>query len=347
MTAHQLTDPGELTDIPPARMEAAYLEYRRACYEIVYRDCLAHGVLDLLRTPATMAEFGDRMGVVPEKLAAAGCLLDALAKHGAVRRTPGPPLRYAAAEDLPAPQELDTGLIQLATGKQSVEDLEHGQSYAGILAALKVTGNPIAVDFTAGHQPKLDEMFVIPFYRYCRLQGVRELLASGTRLLDLACGPGHGLAELAERLPAADATLFGIELTDDYVRSALDRTAGDDRVQVVRGDLERPQDFLRDGFFDGAVMMGAYHFLRDPGPLWDTVARVLRPGGTFCVGYVRSVTGTADQEIVNLRFALRRPPSYPAEPAALLAHARRRGFAVTRQFGLGVWRWYSFTKGLP
>lgn len=342
MAAPQVLD---ITSVSPAKMEQAYLEYRRACYDIVYRDCVDRGVFDLLRTPRTLEEFADGLGVVPGKRTAAQRLLDALVKHGAVRRSEDRPPRYEAVTQLPAQRPFDEDLIFLATGKRSVAELRHSQSYAGILRALTVEGNPIAVDFTAGTQPMLEEMFHIPFYRYCRLRAVQDVAAAGSRILDLACGPGYGLVELAGYLPAGPGTrLVGIELTTDYVTQAVQRTADDDRIQVMQGNLEQPQDFLRDGYFDGAMMIGAYHFLRDPRPLWATVTRVLRPGGVFCVGYVQSRTGTDDQEIMDLRFALRRPQAYQSDPAELIALARGNGMTLTGSFGLGIWRWYSFTR---
>ncbi|GAA2711033.1 class I SAM-dependent methyltransferase [Micromonospora olivasterospora] len=342
MTVH--VDSDDLVRVPPERMEAAYLEYRRACYDVLRRQCAARGLLDLLRTPVTADEFGRRMGVVPTKLPIAELLLRALAKHGDVTRVEGDPPRYAAVAS-PTPRDFDDDLVRLATGRGSLTELRHSQSYAGILDALTVEGDPIAADFTAGAPPEIEEIFTIPFYRWCRLQAVHEALAAGPRVLDLACGPGYGLLEIADRLPADPrAAVFGVELTPHYAEAAMRRTAGDDRVAVVRGDLQRPQEYLRDGHFDGALIVGAYHFLREPEPLWATVARALRPGGVFALGYVQSDVATDDREIMDLRFALRKPPVYRPTPQDIDHLAARYGLTPIRRFGLGVWRSYSFRR---
>jgi SAM-dependent methyltransferase len=335
----------DIADLPPARMEQAYLEYRRACYDIVYRNSRDHGIFELLRTPVTLPEFGERMGVVPEKIPVAELVLKALVKYGAVEVVRGDPPRYSAVPGGPPRRHFDEDLIYLATGRRSVEELKHSENYAGILNALTTAGNPVSATFDAAHLPLWEEVLQAPFYRYSRMRAVREIAVAGPRLLDLACGPGFGLLELAALgPPGPDTTVLGIEISPDFVRSAAERCATDDRIRVVRGNLEEPQPFLQEGFFDGAMIVGAYHFLADPEPLWDTAARLLRRGGTFCVAYVLSKAGTYDQEIMDLRFALRRPRSYQPTRADVLGLARSRGMSLTEEFGLGAWRWYSFTR---
>src|SRR5437868_12312169 len=88
------TKEADVMDLAPEEMEKAYLEYRRACYDIVYRTCVDHDVFDLLKTPCTLEEFGAQMGVVASKLPVAQLLLDALLKYGALERTTDG--RYAA-----------------------------------------------------------------------------------------------------------------------------------------------------------------------------------------------------------------------------------------------------------
>lgn len=335
----------EVENLSPEEMERAYLEYRRACYDIVYRNCMEHGVFDLLASPCTAAEFCARMEVVPDKAHVAQLLLNALVKYGAVQASAEDPPRYSAAPGGPPRTDFDEGLIFVATGKQSVEELRHSENYAGILKSLSMETNPVSAAFDAENLPLWEEVLQAPFYRYSRVQAVRQIAAAGSHLLDCACGPGFGLQELAELAPQEAGTIvLGIEISHDFVVSAVKRTADDQRVRVVHGDLEAPQDFLQEGYFDGAMIVGAYHFLRRPEQLWDTVSRLLRPGGTFCIAYVLSKVGTYDQEIMDLRFALRHPPSYLPTRDDVLRLAGRAHMDLSREFGLGAWRWYSFTR---
>lgn len=337
-----MTEIADVVDLAPEEMEKSYLEYRRACYDVVYRNCVEHGIFDHLKSPTTLEEFGACMGVVDAKLPVARLLLEALVKYGAVERADGD--RYTAVPGGPQPAPLDERLLWQATGKRSFEELRHSENYVGILKALTTEETPISATFDAANMTLWEEVLQAPFYRYSRVQAVREIAGTGPHLLDLACGPGFGLLELAESAPEA-TDLLGVEISRDFVVSAIERASDDPRIRIVRGNLEEPQTFLQEGHFDGAMIVGAYHFLRDPEPLWRTAARLLRSGGTFCVAYVLSQVGSYDQEIMDLRFALRRPRSYQPTREAVLGHARSVGMELKREFGLGAWRWYSFTVG--
>lgn len=334
----------ELAELSPEEMEEAYLEYRRACYDIVYRNCLEQGVLDLFSAPITFGEFAARLPVADNKLPAAQLLIDALVKYGALECIAGNPVRYGSRFG-PPDAEFDDKLIYRATGKRSVAELRHSENYAGIINALRVSDNPVSATFDGQHLGLWEEVLQAPFYRYSRVHAVRDITASGLRMLDLACGPGFGLAELAESVgPDERAIIVGVEISPDFVASASTRNANDSRVHVTRGDLEQPLDFLQQGLFDGAMIVGAYHFLRDKRALWHSVRRLLRPGGVFCIAYALSQVGTYDQEIMNLRFSLRQPPSYQPTRGQVLELATAHGMELRREFGLGAWRWYSFER---
>src|SRR6266536_2204365 len=168
-----------IVDLTPQEMERAYLEYRRACYDIVYRNAIEHGVLDLLTTPATLEAFAERMGVVPAKVPTAELLLKALVKYGALERLHDRPARYRAVPGGPPEQPFDEALIFLATGRRSVEELKHSESYAGILKALTTEENPVSASFDADHLPLWEEVLQAPFYRYSRVQAVHEIAGAG------------------------------------------------------------------------------------------------------------------------------------------------------------------------
>lgn len=336
----------QLADLAPDEMERAYLEYRKACYDIVYRTAVDRGVLDHITGETSLAEFADRAGVVPDKVPVAGLLLDALAQYGALRRSAGEPPRYWVVAGGPPERNLDESLIFVATGKQTFEELQHSESYSGILNALTTEGNPVSATFDAMHLSLWEEVLQAPFYRYSRVQAVRQIAQAGTRLLDLACGPGFGLRELAEtvRDEQGSVQILGVEISRDFIHAAIDRNATDSRVKVIQGDLEHPLDLLSAGYFDAAMIVGAYHFLRGPEQLWRSAARLLRPGGTFCVAYVLSKVGSYDQAIMDLRFALRRPVSYPPTRDEVMGLATRNGMRLAREFQLGCWCWYAFIK---
>src|SRR5262249_36950059 len=112
----------DVTRLSPEDMEKSYLEYRKACYDTVYRNSLATGVLDQFTPAITFSDFVRLLPVASNKLGAAQLLLDALVKYGALRRTDETPVRYQAVRD-PATPDIDESLLELATGKRSLEEL--------------------------------------------------------------------------------------------------------------------------------------------------------------------------------------------------------------------------------
>lgn len=334
----------DTTQLPPEEMERAYLEYRKACYDIVYRNSLERGVMDLFSSPMSFDDFVRKLPVASNKLGPAQLLLDALVKYGALDRVGEEPVRYQAREIGPEP-ELDEDLLEVATGKRSLAELRHAENYVGIINALSVSANPVSASFDGQHLGIWEEVLQAPFYRYSRVQAVREITGAGRRMLDFACGPGFGLAEIAASVtPGPGRTILGAEISPDFVASAATRNAADPDVYVMQSDLERPLDFVAPGFFDGAMIVGAYHFLRDKEVLWETAQRLLRSGGVFCLAYVLSKMGTYDQQIMDLRFSLREPATYQPSRDDVLELGAGHGMTLRREFGLGAWRWYSFQK---
>ena len=108
-------------------------------------------------------------------------------------------------------------------------------------------------------------------------QAVAPLLAAvgvgpGTRLLDLAAGPGYAAAEAARRGAQALAIDFAAEMVE------LGRRRHP-RIELRQGDVEELD--LPDGGHDAAVMaFGLLHLARPDRALAEAY-RVLRPGGRF------------------------------------------------------------------
>jgi SAM-dependent methyltransferase len=96
--------------------------------------------------------------------------------------------------------------------------------------------------------------------------------ARGRRLLDVGCGTGGVLAELA-----AEGTVVGIDRDELALRFCRDRGLG----AVVRASaLQLP---FGDASFDVCVMMDVLEHLDDEGVLLREVRRLLRPGGVALI----------------------------------------------------------------
>jgi tRNA (cmo5U34)-methyltransferase len=104
--------------------------------------------------------------------------------------------------------------------------------------------------------------------------------AGAARLLELGTGTGETALRVLARHP--DASLVGIDVSDDMLAVARERLAGAD-LRVAR--LEEP---LPPGPFGLVFSALAIHHLDGPGKadLFRRVAAVMEPGGRFVIGDV-------------------------------------------------------------
>ena len=97
---------------------------------------------------------------------------------------------------------------------------------------------------------------------------------SGTRLLDVACGPGH----LAAAAAAKGAKPVGLDAAEGMVAVARARYA---EIEFQRGDAERLP--FGDASFDAVVAGFVVNHLPCPERALAEFARVVRPGGRVAV----------------------------------------------------------------
>jgi ubiquinone/menaquinone biosynthesis C-methylase UbiE len=99
-------------------------------------------------------------------------------------------------------------------------------------------------------------------------------------VVDLACGTGRFLLQLARSLPRA--RLSGVDLSAPYLRRAR-RLLGDRQVELVEANAEATP--LASGRYDAVASIFLFHEL--PGDARRNVARealrLLKPGGTFVI----------------------------------------------------------------
>lgn len=323
----------------PAEVETAYLEYRRAGYEVLHRHAEARGILKALSSPRTVNELADDLAIEPQRKALLTLFLRALARYGTLEQDGDHFVtrRYDGAEDF------DADLIRRATGADSLGSLLHGDSYAGIADMLYSDANTVGSAFVGANQALWDEFLQTPFYRYFRLRAVDAITCPEAMVIDLASGPGFGLRELAQRV-GPDGGVVGVEISHDFVAEAVKRLEDHDQVRMVQANLDNGLPFLQEGYFDGAMLIGAYHFLEQRQTFLDTVARLLRVGGTLVLGYVYIDRGSYDQELMDLRLALREPLAHSTEEQVLTDLCAERGLVVEESFAVGCFGWYRLVK---
>lgn len=115
-----------------------------------------------------------------------------------------------------------------------------------------------------------------PFYEKLadRTLAYFDLPMDGRRVLDLGSGPGHYTAAL-ER---AGATVAAVDMGRDDVRAAVDKG-----LAGLVGDAATLP--FPDACFDGVFTSNLLEHVPDVGPVFDEIARVLRPGGWAWVSW--------------------------------------------------------------
>ena len=99
------------------------------------------------------------------------------------------------------------------------------------------------------------------------------------RILDLGTGNGHVTRMLLDAYP--DSSAMCVDLSDDMLRAARERFAGETRVTLSQHDFDDPLDFA--GPFDAIVSSLAIHHVSDrrKRTLFAEAAALLAPGGVF------------------------------------------------------------------
>jgi ubiquinone/menaquinone biosynthesis C-methylase UbiE len=136
---------------------------------------------------------------------------------------------------------------------------------------------------------------------------------AGERVLDVGCGTGLFLGELAAGHPSL--ALAGVDLSRPMLRRARANTGG--AVGLAQGSVFALP--FRGGSFDVALNTISSHFYLDPVAAFREVARVLAPGGRF---FCAALTSPIARPITV-------GPAVYHPRARVAAHLAAAGFAVT------------------
>jgi len=111
-----------------------------------------------------------------------------------------------------------------------------------------------------------------------RRQLVRQALGAqkGERILDIGCGPGFYVAEVAE-LVGPDGTVVGTDISANMLSLAARRCKG--RTNVTFHEAPATSLPVNDSYFDAALSVQVLEFVEDIDGALAEMHRVLRPGG--------------------------------------------------------------------
>jgi SAM-dependent methyltransferase len=133
-------------------------------------------------------------------------------------------------------------------------------------------------------------------------------LVSGSRVLDVGCGPGWFWASIATLLPAKlDLTL--LDLSPGMVREAVDRCTALPFGAVRGRQADAANLPFESGSFDAVIAMHMLYHLEDPATGIAEMHRVLKPSGFLAV----TTNGMGNmRKLYELATVLGSPPHDPA-----------------------------------
>jgi len=106
--------------------------------------------------------------------------------------------------------------------------------------------------------------------------------------LALEVGPGPGYLGLEWLKHTQGTTLSGLDISEDMIAIA-ERNAKEygltDRVKYVKGDARKMP--FESEYFDAVFSNGSLHEWANPEEILNEIARVLKPGGRYCVSDLR------------------------------------------------------------
>ncbi|HSH45633.1 MAG TPA: class I SAM-dependent methyltransferase [Longimicrobiales bacterium] len=120
------------------------------------------------------------------------------------------------------------------------------------------------------------------------IPGIEERLKSGIRVLDVGCGRGRALLELAATYPASE--FVGYDLSDEAIQwgraRALER--GLTNVTLETRDVTDFDETAEPAAFDFVTTFDAIHDQARPGAVLRGIHRTLRPGGVYLMQDIRA-----------------------------------------------------------
>lgn len=97
---------------------------------------------------------------------------------------------------------------------------------------------------------------------------------TGLRILDVGCGEGQLLAEIATRYPTGH--LYGVDFSTARLHAAADRAGP--KVTFLEADVQKALPFP-DAFFDRVFCMETLEHLKAPERCLREISRILKPDG--------------------------------------------------------------------
>ncbi|MDF1870725.1 MAG: methyltransferase domain-containing protein [Phycisphaerales bacterium] len=110
------------------------------------------------------------------------------------------------------------------------------------------------------------------------IDGFEQHLIDGIRVLDIGCGKGHAMIELARRYP--NSNFVGVDFSEEAIRDAR-VTASAESLTNVEFEIRDVSQLTYKAEFDLVTAFDAIHDQRDPATVLGNIREALTDEGTF------------------------------------------------------------------
>jgi SAM-dependent methyltransferase len=300
------------------------------------------GLLDLLHNARSVDEVVRVMGLLPERTDQVRHMLRALAAEGVVTNAGPHPDVYQTDKAVRASLALpDNGRyrprmdrIQPWFGDRHVDAIRASNKQL-LGADLDFFRSPTAaIEFSAKFEAGWRTNLQNPLYEFGRVRLVEELVRRGSRFMDLACGPGYGLARLADA-SRAPCTVLAVDKSADFLRMARAGSYPNATISFVHRDLNLGLPPVLPRSFDGVLFNGAFHFIEQKPQRLREIWRALRPGGLLALGHCFSHSGFADEPMHDFYFSMLADRAYVLPWLRIKELVGEVGFDIQHEFHRG------------
>jgi len=323
-----------------------YHEYRRATYLLLYQGVKKEGLISYLSDPRSLQEISQEFGFIAERERTLLAVLGVLMALGIIRPdgSNGTPRFVADGDNDMEPEAvskpLDLDLLRRAIGAERAESVAYAQQIPEAIQYLR--GERDGNQFDAGQLSRWQSLLEFPYWEFGRRACGQAIARPGAQVADLACGLGHGVRELAG-LVGPDGSVQGVELSADFVRLASEGLPAN--ATIRQGDLNDGLSFLADESLDGAMISGAFHFVRDKTTFLRDLYRAMTPGGKVALGNVVRQTTAFDQAAHDITCSMLTPPVLMSTPDELHSFISASGFKLVDIFDeFGCVGWYEMVR---
>lgn len=122
------------------------------------------------------------------------------------------------------------------------------------------------------------------------VEGLHEQLEQGIQVLDIACGKGNAMIELARRYP--NSTFLGVDFSQEAIQAGQ-IAASAANLTNVSFEIQDVSKLNHENQFDLITAFDAIHDQRDPVAVLANIRRALKDSGTFLM---QDIAGSSNVE---------------------------------------------------